>query len=580
MKTFRLFLSCQLIYILIPVLSLTGCLSTQSRDIRIAETQDEAEYVSEVDIPEAKSTFAYGQYRLFAAEGRWEEALEALERAVAFDADSQYLQMNLAKAYLHTKQPEKAIQMLQVLLSQYPDYAQGHELIGDLYLSQNQPADAVGHYRLALEQPPQADSLRLKLAMGLARQDDFPAAIDEVTSLLVDKPDSLSARLALARFYREDKQFSKAVQIYQELLELKPDQMQILVELGQLLEQQGQVEEALELYRSGIDQEPRTVVVRDQMSRLLVTENRYAEALLLLQELNELHPNKIQVLGRIGMLQLELARWTEAELTFRKILRIESDHDRSRYYLGMALSGSGDVVAALQELAAVGEESPVYLDALTQQAYLHQINGRAQEAIKLLEREIESGRDEPILYYYLSSSYVSLDQLTKAEKVLLGAIELHPDNVNLNYQLGVVYEKMEQRDDARRVMVRILEIDPDHADALNYLAYLKAEQGEDLEQALQEAKRALSTKEEGYILDTLGWIYFKLGRYEEGRQPLEKASQMQPDDLVVLEHLGDLYQALGLWSQAADAYRQILELDPLAEGISEKLEALPEGKAQ
>lgn len=578
MNIFRLYLNYQIVCILLAVFLVAGCLP--NRNAMLAKDQNYPEYQSEVTIPEAKSTYAYGQYRLLASEGRWDEALDALERAVALDSESKYLQMNLARAYLHNTQQEKSIQVLQDLLQQYPDYVEGHELIGDLFLHQELAEDAVGHYRLALELKGQDDPLRLKLALALARQGDYSSAIAEASSLLKEKPESLSTRLTLARFYKEDQQFSRAVTAYRELLDRKPGQLQVLLELGRLLEQQDQPDEALKLYQDGIDQEPRAVAVRDQMARLLVAENRYAEALQLLQELNDLHPDKTQILGRIGLLQLEMKQWAEAELTFRKLLRVDSNHERSRYYLGLALSGSGDYHAALQELATVSSESDVYLESVTQRAYLHQKYNQPQKAIELLHKVLESGLNDPIIYYYLSSSLVSLEQLVDAEEVLRSGIELHPENVNLRYQLGVVYEKMERREEAGREMDAILEIDPDHADALNYIAYLKAESGEDLDQALIEAKRALAIKEEGYILDTLGWIYFKLGRYEEGRKSLEKASRLQPEDTVVLEHLGDLYRALMLWSEAAEAYRQILELDPVHEGIREKLEALPDGYSQ
>jgi tetratricopeptide (TPR) repeat protein len=570
----------QAVCILLSILGLPGCLSGRNPSAPVEPAPVESGYVSEITLPAAKSFFAYGQYRLLASEGRWDEALEALERAVALDGESRYLRMGLARVYLHTKQQQRSIQVLQELLRQAPDYAEGHELIGDLFLHQNLPRDAVEHYRQALALEDRPASLRLKLAMALARHGDLAGAIEETAALLQERPDFLSAKLTLARFYRENRQFAEAVELYRELLDEKPQQIPLLLELGRLLEERNQADEALDLYRFGIAQNPRAVAVHDRMARLLVAQQRYPEALQLLRQWDDLHPDRVEILGRIGLLQLQMEHWAEAELTFRKLLRLDPEHARSRYYLGMALSGGGDYQGALRELAAVPEGSEIYLEAVTQQAYLYQLSEQPRQAIALLRRHLDGGLDDPVLYYYLSVFLAGQDQLTAAEEVLRQGLARHPDSAGLRYQRGIVFEKMERRDEARREMERVLAIDPDHADALNYLAYLKAERGEDLEQALLEAKRALAAKKTGYILDTLGWIYFKLGRFEEGREPLEKASQLQPDDTVVLEHLGDLYRALGLWSQAAQRYRQILELDPLADEIREKLEALPEGNNQ
>ncbi|PLX89865.1 MAG: hypothetical protein C0619_10390 [Desulfuromonas sp.] len=573
-------LKLSLALLLAAVALLTGCCPGVAVQPRGPAEHGRIDYVSEISLPEAKSTFAYTQYRLLVAEGRWEEALTALERAVALDAGSRYLRMSLAKAYLHTKQQDRAIQILRDLLLQFPDFSDGHELLADLLLHYEKPSKAVTHYRQALATKEQSTPLRLKLGMALARSGELAEAISVVSAILQDQPESLSAMLSLSRYYREDRQFSQAVNVYRQILAMKPGQEQVLLELADLLQQLNRIDEALELYLDGLEQQPGSIAMRERLARLLVQEKRYPEALQQLQELNDRYPDRPEVLSRIGLLQLEMKRWAEAELMFRKILRQQPDHDRSRYYLGMALSGAGDIRGALEELAEVAEDSPVRLEAVTQRAYLYQLNDQAQHAIELLRKELDKGSSEPILFYYLASSYASQDQLEQAEQVLRESLELYPEDVTLRYQLGVVLEKLDRRDAAREEMARILELDPEHADALNYMAYLKAETGENLELALSEVKRALATKEAGYLLDTLGWVYYKLGRFEEGRQPLEKALRLRPDDTVILEHLGDLYRALSLWQLAGEVYRRILELDPLAEGIQEKLDSIPEEQRQ
>ncbi|MEJ2201832.1 MAG: tetratricopeptide repeat protein, partial [Desulfuromonadaceae bacterium] len=123
-------------------------------------------------------------------------------------------------------------------------------------------------------------------------------------------------------------------------------------------------------------------------------------------------------------------------------------------------------------------------------------------------------------------------------------------------------------------MRQVIELDPDHAEALNFLAYCFAEQNENLSEALELAERALQLKPEGHVIDTLGWVYFKLGRFEQAREQLEKAARRLPEDAVVRQHLGDVYRALGLTDLARAAYQKALTATPGDAVLRGKLDSL------
>jgi Flp pilus assembly protein TadD len=154
----------------------------------------------------------------------------------------------------------------------------------------------------------------------------------------------------------------------------------------------------------------------------------------------------------------------------------------------------------------------------------------------------------------------------------------YPDDAELAYQKGLVLERMGRSSQASAAMQQALSLEPDHAEALNFLAYSYAERGENLEVALMMAQRALELQNEGHIMDTLGWVYFKLGYFERARHALEKAVEMLPADPVVLEHLGDVLRALHLDRQARTAYEQVLEMAPENELVRQKIDRLTEGR--
>jgi pentatricopeptide repeat protein len=128
-------------------------------------------------------------------------------------------------------------------------------------------------------------------------------------------------------------------------------------------------------------------------------------------------------------------------------------------------------------------------------------------------------------------------------------------------------------------MKEILRLEPDHADAMNYLGYSYADRGIHLDDALKLVQKAMTLKPNmGYITDSLGWVYFKLGQYEKASVELEKANQLTPDDPIITEHLADSYSKLHRVEKAIELYEKALKLDPKPDQIERLKSKIKEGK--
>jgi tetratricopeptide (TPR) repeat protein len=178
----------------------------------------------------------------------------------------------------------------------------------------------------------------------------------------------------------------------------------------------------------------------------------------------------------------------------------------------------------------------------------------------------------------MGSLYEEKEAFEKAEKSLLKGISIDPQHARLRFRLGVVYDKWKRREDSIRQMKTVIELEPDNASALNYLGYTYADMGIHLEEAEMLVKEALKhNPDDGYITDSLGWVYFKMGRYEEALTYLKKAAELTPDDPIIMEHVGDAYAKLNDPENAEKFYRLSLEkgnTDP--EAVQLKIEALLE----
>ncbi len=520
----------------------------------------------------SQALLAFAQFRLYAADNNWEAAVGALERALAFDPQSTYLQRLLARGYLHLERSDAAVLLLTELIEKPPFVLETYLLLGDIYLMQQRGLDAVDHFNRALELAPDNESLHLRLAMAFVQLGRVDEALATLEELLQKRPDADQAMLSLARIYRDSQQPDAAIRMYHRYLETYPGRLPVVLELGQVLEKHDPAK-AIGLYLETLEQVPFAPSIRQQLAQLYLARQQLQPALEQLLIIREQLPS---LLGgnQIGLLYLHMNQWQQASEEFRQLIDKGDAAGNNRYFLALALIGQSRYQDAIEQLQEVPPEATTYRDAMLQLSYLQLQEGLVDEGTELLQDLLEQGIDDSEVYYYLVAFYQQQQDLTSALDFAREGVSLHPQDVRLLYQQGLIFEALDNHQAALEVMERVLLIDAEHADALNFLAYSQAEANLDLPLALERAKLALQLKPAGYIEDTLGWVYFKLGEYSRSRVHLERAITMQPDDQVILEHLGDLYQQMELYAEAIQAYRGILAIDPEAQGVEEKLDQL------
>ena len=230
------------------------------------------------------------------------------------------------------------------------------------------------------------------------------------------------------------------------------------------------------------------------------------------------------------------------------------------YIAGIAYYGKKDNLKALYHFKKVAPNSRFYEDAVIHASYILSENKQNEEAIELLSDAIDHDPDNAEFKYYLGTFYEDAEQYDRAEEFIRQAIDSDPDNPRYYFRLGVVYDKWNKKEASMASMRKVIELDPKHANALNYLGYTYADLGTNLDEAERLIKEALKYKpNDGYITDSLGWVYYKKGEFEKALQYLQKAVEIVPDDPIMLEHLGDAYLKLDNKPQALKYYRKSLQ---------------------
>ena len=207
---------------------------------------------------------------------------------------------------------------------------------------------------------------------------------------------------------------------------------------------------------------------------------------------------------------------------------------------------------------------------------------RYDEAIAHLEAVAESSPDDRRSYLALGSVHSSRMDYRAAANVYDRAVEAigEPDRADWNifYQRGIAYERLKEWEKAEPNFFKALELFPDQPQVLNYLGYSWVDMNRNLEEGLELIRKAVELRpSDGYIVDSLGWAYYRLGRYDEAAKELERAVSLMPDDPILNDHLGDAYWRVGRRLEARFQWSHARDLDPEPDLLAEVLKKLTKG---
>ncbi len=330
--------------------------------------------------------------------------------------------------------------------------------------------------------------------------------------------------------------------------------------LGTLYERQGKIDEARAAFNLYLQAQPNSQFIAVDLARLdsggkapvLVAspEDGVAEALF----------GIASSLNRQGGYETALVLGQLA-------LYLRPDFPVMRYTVGGILESLDRFNDAIEAYRAVGDNNPFSRSAkLRISANLDREN-RTDEAIELLRDLTDAWQDDPSAPLALGDAYRRAERWAEAISAYDEAVKrigtLEPRHWQILYTRGIVLERAKEWERAEKDFLQALEFEKDQPLVLNYLGYSWVEQGRNLERALKMIETAVAQRpHDGYITDSLGWIYYKLGRFADAVPELERAVELRPEDPVINDHLGDAYWRVGRYLEATFQWNHALVLDP------------------
>lgn len=331
------------------------------------------------------------------------------------------------------------------------------------------------------------------------------------------------------------------------------------------------------------------------------------EALGVLERAAEVSPTRVSVHALRAMIEageappLSAVR-TPASGASEVLLNLASALNRGggesfvRLYLHYALALNPESDAVLIQLAAVAEQQQKPADAVEFYARIPASSPlkriaemqmglnladleRHDEAIEHLAALVESDPDDMRAYLALGGVHASRKDYAAAaalyERAVARIDEPTQADWNVFYQRGIAYERLKQWSRAEPNFKKALELNPDQPQVLNYLGYSWVDMNMNLDQGLEMIKRAVELRpSDGYIVDSLGWAYYRLERFDDAVRELERAVNLMPNDPILADHLGDAYWRVGRRLEATFQWRHARDLDPepdVLESVERKL---------
>lgn len=242
-------------------------------------------------------------------------------------------------------------------------------------------------------------------------------------------------------------------------------------------------------------------------------------------------------------------------------------NDSARLFLAHTQEAFGQYKEGIDTLSRINKKSPFFQEALFEKARLHISDKNEEEALKILKSVEKLDTAQYRSFSGQGRIYSSLDDFDAAQKAYSQAISIidTPNSADwqIFYERGISYSNSDRWPEAEKDFLKALELSPDQPLILNYLAYSWLERGENLEKARAMLEVAVKQRRNsGFIIDSLGWAYYKLEDYPNAILWLEQAIILMPQDSVVNDHLGDAYWKSGRFNEARFQWQKALDLKP------------------
>ena len=495
--------------------------------------------------------------------GQLDIAVENYLELAHMTRDPKYVE-RATRIAIYARNTEAATEVAELWVELDPLNPDAHQVLAVMNLRAGNIDKSLEHLEVILNYSHgKLDQNLWMIANMLGREKDRGMVMQVMEKLLLNYQQDPEAIYAFAHVAARIGEADRAIDLLEQTLALAPENDNAAMSYISILQKQGRIAEAVEWIESVLPaREDNDFNLRSAYARLLTDAKRFDDARRQFEILSVQAPNNSDVLFALGLLYLQSNRLEDAENYFKRLVAQDIRSDDANYYLGRIKEENEEFEEAAVWYQSV-QQSENRFDAQLRYGLILGKQGDLNAAREQLQKIVPNNDAQQTMLVQAEAELLAEENLyEEAMAVYDGAIEGKKHNSDLLYARAMLAQKMDRFELLEQDLRRILVLEPDNVQALNALGYSLADETDRYLEAYELIERALALSSgDFYILDSMGWVLYRLGRHDEAIEYLERALEIRQDPEIAA-HLGEVLWVTGDKEAAKKIWETALQASP------------------
>ncbi|MCX7995680.1 MAG: tetratricopeptide repeat protein, partial [candidate division WOR-3 bacterium] len=502
-------------------------------------------------------------------EGKISEAIRYYLQALQYDPTSSEIYYTIASAYYRLREFDKGIEYAYKGLLFTSDSSDFYGLIAAGYLGKGDLRSAIKTYeKIRMLKP-----LDVNIIQTIALLHEGMGNLDSAIKILLDVPDSLKTvelYNRLGTLFGKVRNHAEAIKYYKKAYGMDSVNVFAITGIGTGFDIIDVKDSAVYYYELALKYS-NSNDLRKRLLDLYGDTEQYEKMIKIAREILQVDYYDAFVRRSLGFALYKTGKINEALSEFLISAGLNPQDDYSRFYIARINLEQKKYDEAQKTIEEAIKINPDFVELWVYAGFIALDKKDYKNARYYFTEAAYRNADMAQIYYLLGATCELDSAFTDAYFYYKKSIDYNPTSIPGLSALANLCDRLGRKKEALHIFEKIISIDSTDATALNYVGYTYAERGERLDYALELIEKALRIEpNNGYIIDSRGWVYYQMGDYESALIDLKRASELV-EDPVILEHLGDVYFKLGDIEKALEAYEKVLKLEPGNKKVKNKI---------